>query len=102
MQNDAHVPNFEQLKCFTNASPQRLVHNKMQYLETMADAAFEILKEKFHYVSDQLELKSKQHQAVKERFLSYFKSYWNVEQEVSWSKIKCKRNVSGVCIVLQI
>jgi len=38
----------------------------MQYLETMADTTFEILKEKFQYVSDQLELKSKQHQAVKE------------------------------------
>jgi len=37
--NDAHVPNFEQPKCFTNASPQRLVHDKMQYLETIADAA---------------------------------------------------------------
>ena len=71
MQNDAHVPNFEQLKCFTTASPQRLVHENMQYLETMADAAFEILKEKFQYVSDQLELKSKQHQAVNERFVSY-------------------------------
>jgi len=71
LQNDAHVPNFEQLKCFTNASPQLLVHDKMQYLETMADAAFEILKQKFQYVSDQLELKSKQHQAVKERFVSY-------------------------------
>jgi len=55
------VPNFEQLIGFTNASPQRLVHNKMQYLETMADAAFEILKDKFQYVSHQLELKSKQH-----------------------------------------
>jgi len=65
------VPNFEQLKCFTNASPQRLVNDKMQYLETMADTAFEILKEKFQYVFGQLELKSKQHQAVKKRFVSY-------------------------------
>jgi len=47
---DAHVPNFEQPKCFTNASPQRLFHDKMQYLETIADAAFEILEEKFRYV----------------------------------------------------
>jgi len=59
------VPNFEQPKCFTNARPQRLVHDKLQYLETTADAAFEILKEKFQYVSDQLELNSKQHHAVK-------------------------------------
>jgi len=29
------------------------------------------LKEKFQYVSDQLELNSKQHQAVKGRFVSY-------------------------------
>jgi len=43
----------------------------MQYLETTADAAFEILKEKFQYVSDQLELNCKQHQAVKGRFVSY-------------------------------
>ena len=71
MQNDARVSNFEQPKCFTNAGPQRLVHNKMQYLETIADAAFEILKDKFQYVSDQLELNSKQHQAVKGRFVSY-------------------------------
>ena len=32
----------------------------MQYLETTADAACEILKDKFQYVSDQLELNSKQ------------------------------------------
>ena len=57
--------NFEQPKCFTNASPQRLVHYKMRYLETIAHAAFETLKEKFQYISDQLEQKSKQHQAVK-------------------------------------
>ena len=56
---------------FVNASPQRLVHDKMQYPETVADAAFEILKEKFQYISDQLELKRKQHQAVKERLVSY-------------------------------
>jgi len=65
------VPNFEQPKCFINASSQRQVHDKMQYIERIADAAFEVLKEKFQYVSDQLELKSKQHQALKERFVSY-------------------------------
>ena len=43
----------------------------MQYLETTVDVAFEILKDKFQYVSDQLELNSKQHQAVKGRFVSY-------------------------------
>jgi len=59
LQHDAHVPNFEQLKCFANARPQYLVHDKMQYLETTTDVAFEILKEKFQYVSDQLELNSK-------------------------------------------
>jgi len=53
------VPNFEQPKCFIYTSPQRLVHDKMQYLETIADAAFEILKEKFQYVFDQLELENK-------------------------------------------
>jgi len=31
-----------------------------------------------------------------------FKSYWNVEQEVSCTKVYCKREVSGVCIVLQM
>ena len=75
MQNDAHVPNFEQPKCFANARPQRIVHDKMQYLETTADAAFEILKEKSQYVSDQLELNSKQHQAVKGRFVSYLQEH---------------------------
>ena len=41
----SNAPNFEQPKCFINTSPQQLVHDKMQYLETTADAAFEILKE---------------------------------------------------------
>ena len=31
-----------------------------------------------------------------------FKSYWNVEQEVSCTKVYCKREVSGVYIVLQM
>jgi len=57
----SNVPNFEQPNCFINASPQRLVHDKMQYLEAIADAAFEILKEKFQYVFDQLEPENKQH-----------------------------------------
>jgi len=47
----------------------------MQYLERIADAAFEILKEKFKYVSDQLELNSKQHQAVKGQFVSYLQEH---------------------------
>jgi len=75
LQNDAHVPNFEQPKCFTNVHPQRLGHDKMQYLETAADAASEILKDKFQYVSDQLEMNSKQHQAVKGRFVSYLQEH---------------------------
>ena len=40
LQNNAHVPNFEQPKCFVNARPQRLVHDKMQYLETTTDKVF--------------------------------------------------------------
>ena len=36
----------------------------MQYLETIADAAFESLKEKFQYVFHQLEPENKQYQAV--------------------------------------
>jgi len=75
LQNDPHMPNFEQLKCFTNASAQCVVRNKMQYLEKTADAAFEIWKEKFQYVSDQLELNSKQHLAVKGRFVSYLQEH---------------------------
>jgi len=63
------VPNFEQTKCFINASSQRQVHDKVQYLERIADADFEIWKEKFQCVSDKLELNSKQHQAVKGRFV---------------------------------
>jgi len=46
----------------------------MQYLETVADAAFEILKDKFQYVFNQLEPK-KQHQTVKRRFVSYPQEY---------------------------
>jgi len=65
------VPNFEELKCFANARPQCLVHDKLKHLKTTTDAAFEILKEKFQYVSDQLELNNKQHQAVNGRFVSY-------------------------------
>ena len=75
LHNDAHVPNFEQPKCFINTSSQRLVHDEMQYLERIADAAFESLKEKFQYVSDELELNSKQHQAVKGRFVSYLEEH---------------------------
>ena len=47
----------------------------MQNLETTVDAAFEILKEKIQYVSDQLELNSKQHQAVKGRYVSYLQEH---------------------------
>jgi len=61
----SNMPNFEQPKCFITTSPQHLLHDKMQYLETVADAAFEMLKEKFQYVFDQLEPENKQHQAVK-------------------------------------
>jgi len=71
----SNVANFEQSKCFINTSPQRLVHDKMQYLETIADAAFEILKENFQYVFDQLEPENKQHQAVKGRFASYLQEH---------------------------
>jgi len=37
----------------------------MHYFETTADVAFEILKDEFQYVSDELKQNSKQHQAVK-------------------------------------
>jgi len=88
------VPNFEQPKCFANARPQRLVHDKMQYLETTADAAFEILKDKFQYVSDQLDLNSKQHQAVKGRFVSYLQEHVVVGfnsscYDIHWRKRTC-------------
>jgi len=43
----------------------------MQHLQSVADAAFEILNDKFQYVFDQLEPKNKQHQTVKRRFVSY-------------------------------
>jgi len=66
----------------------------MQYLETTADAAFEILKEKLHYVSDQLELNSKQHQAVKGRFVSYQQEHVVVGfnsscYDIHWRKRTC-------------
>jgi len=47
----------------------------MQYLETTADDAFQILKDKFQYVFDELQPKNKQHQTVKGRFLSYMQEY---------------------------
>ena len=71
----SNVSNFEQPKCFINTSPQRLVHDKTQYLETFADAAFEVLKEKCQYIFDQLEQEKKQHQAVKGRFISYLQDH---------------------------
>jgi len=71
LQNDAHVYNFAQLKSFMNASTQRVVHDKMRYLETGADTAFEILKEKFQYIFDRLEPENKQHYVVKGQFVSY-------------------------------
>ena len=55
LQNDAHVPNFKQLKSFIKTSTQRVVHYKMRYLETVTDTAFEILKEKSQYIFDQVE-----------------------------------------------
>jgi len=63
----SNVPNFEQPKCFINTSSQRLVHDKMQYLETIADV--------FQYVFDQLEPENKQHQAVKGRFVFYLQEH---------------------------
>jgi len=41
----SNEPNCEQPKNFINHSQQRLVHEKMHYLENIADVAFEILKE---------------------------------------------------------
>ena len=71
LQNEALVPDFEQLKSFINASTQHVVHDKMRYVETVTDTAFEILKEKFQYIFDQLEPENKQHYVVKGRFVSY-------------------------------
>jgi len=91
LRNDAHVPNFEQPKCFINASSQLQIHDKTQYLERTVDAAFEMLKEKFQYVSDQLELNSKKHQAVKEQFVSYLQEHvLSVScYDIHWRKRTC-------------
>ena len=67
---------------------------KMQYLETTVYAAFEILKEKFQYVSDQLELNSKQHQAMKGRFVSYLLQHVVIGfnsscYDIHWRKRTC-------------
>jgi len=70
LQSDAHVPNFEQLKSFINTSTERVVHDKMRYLQTVTDTAFEILKEKFQYIFDQLEPENNQHYFVNGRFVS--------------------------------
>jgi len=88
------VPNFEQTKCFINASSQRQVHDKVQYLERIADADFEIWKEKFQCVSDKLELNSKQHQAVKGRFVPYLQDHVVVGfdsscYDIHWRKRTC-------------
>jgi len=66
----------------------------MQYHETTADVAFEILKDKFQYVSDQLEPNSKQHQAVKGRFLSYLQEravvgFSSSCYDIHWRKRTC-------------
>ena len=66
----------------------------MQYLERIADAAFQILKEKFQYDSDQLELNSKQHQAVKGRFVSYLQELVVIAfnsscYDIHWRKRTC-------------
>jgi len=47
----------------------------MQHLETIVDAVFEILKEKFQYVFDHLEPENKQHIAMKGRFVSYLQEH---------------------------
>jgi len=66
----------------------------MQYLETTADAAFEILKDKFQCVSYQLELNSKQNQPVKGRFISYLQKHVVVGfnsscYDIHWRKRTC-------------
>ena len=66
----------------------------MQCLERIADAAFEILKEKFQYISDQLELNSKQHQAVKGQFVSYLQKHVVIGfnsscYDIHWRKRTC-------------
>jgi len=95
--------NFEQPKCFTNANPKRLVDHKMPYIKIIADAAFETLKEKFQCVSDQLELKSKQHQAVKGRFVSYLEEHVVIGfnsscYDIHWRKRTCW--ITCFCLVL--
>jgi len=70
------------------------IHDKMQYLKSTADAVFEILKEKFQYVSYQLKLNSKQHQAVKRRFVSYLQKHVVVGfnsscYDIHWRKRTC-------------
>ena len=87
-------PTLNNRNVFTNVHPQRLGHNKMQYLETTADAACEMLKDKFQYVSDQLELSSKQHQAVKGRFVSYLQEHVVIGfnsscYDIHWRKRTC-------------
>jgi len=75
----------------------------MQYLEIIADAAFENLKEKFQYVSDQLELKSKQHQAVKGRLVSCLQDHVAIDfnstcYDIHWRKRTCWNTC--FCLVL--
>ena len=88
------------LQATTLAQEDILVHlisnflSKMQYLETIADAAFEILKENFQYVSDQLDLNSKQHQAVKGQFVFYLQEHVVVGfnsscYDIHWRKRTC-------------
>jgi len=103
LQNDAHVPNLNNRNVLQTSTHSALGHDKMQYLETTADAACEILKDKFQHVSDQLELNSKQHQAVKERFVSYLQEHvvagfsWS-SYDIHWRKRTCWNTC--FCLVL--
>lgn len=51
----SNVPKFEQPNCFMNNSdPQVSVTNMLQYLEDVVDAAYNLLSDKFAYITELL------------------------------------------------
>jgi len=86
--------NFEHRNVLQTPAHSALFTTKCSVSKHLPIAAFEILKEKFQYVSDQLELNSKQHQAVKGRFVSYPREHVVVGfnsscYDIHWRKRTC-------------
>ena len=69
-----NVPNFENGMCFvTNGDQNDLVQKMLKYLEDVSNAAYEMMKRKFGYVFQALELSEN---VRKENLTKEFEAYY--------------------------